>query len=141
MNVSELNELKKCFYKCIFHKRRAKRNLHPLLDVPGNMITEDKEKAEVLNAFITSVFNSWTSYPRGTLPPDLEIWDEEQNKSPTIQLETVRDLLLHLDCHEPVGPDGMHPRVLKEMVGVIAKLLSTISSLGQPGEVPEFGEL
>jgi len=33
--------------------------------------TEDKEKAEVLNAFFMSVFKSQTSYPQGTPLPDL----------------------------------------------------------------------
>ena len=32
------------------------------------MTTEDKEKAEVLNAFFTSAFKSQTNYPWGTLP-------------------------------------------------------------------------
>jgi len=36
--------------------------------------------AEVLNDFFTSVFKSQTSYPQGTLLPDLEVWDGEQNK-------------------------------------------------------------
>lgn len=39
---------------------------------------EDKEKSEVLNAFFTSIFNSQTSYPQITQPPDLEVWDGEQ---------------------------------------------------------------
>ena len=39
------------------------------------MTTEDKEKAEVLNAFLISAFNSQISYPQGTLRPDLEVWD------------------------------------------------------------------
>jgi len=65
--------------------------------VAGNVTTEDKEKAEVLSAFFRSVFKSQTSYPQGTVPPDLEVWDRGQNKPPSIQVETVRDRLLHLD--------------------------------------------
>ena len=43
---------KKCFCKYISNKRRAKENLHPLLDAEGNIVTEDEEKADVLNAFL-----------------------------------------------------------------------------------------
>ena len=42
-------------------KRRAKKNFHPLLDTEGNMVTKDQDKAEVLNAFFTSVFSIKTS--------------------------------------------------------------------------------
>ena len=44
-----------------------------------------------------------------------------QNTPLVIQVETVRELLLHLDCHKSMGPDGLHPRVLRELVGVIAE--------------------
>ena len=67
---------------------------------------------------------SQTTYPRGTHPPDLEVWDKEQKNPPIVQVETVRDLLLHLDCHKSVGPDGIHLRVLRELVDMIAKPLS-----------------
>ena len=43
-----------------------------------------------------------------------------------IQVETVRDLLLHLDCHKSMGPDGIHLMVLKELAKVIAKSLTII---------------
>jgi len=81
---------KKCFYKYINSKRRAKENLHPLLDAVGNVTTEDKEKAEVLNAFFTCVLNSQTNYCWGTLRPHLAVSDGEQNKPCMIQLETVK---------------------------------------------------
>ena len=100
------------------------------------MTTEDKEKAEVLNAFFTSAFNSQISYPQGTLCPYLEVWDGMQNAPPVIQVETVREL--HVNCHKPMRPDRAHPRVLRELAGVIAKQLSTIHQHSWlSGEVPE----
>ena len=56
--ATAVKDNKKCFYKYISNKRRAKENLHPLLDAGGNTVTKAEEKAEVLNAFFASVFNS-----------------------------------------------------------------------------------
>ena len=49
---------KKCFYIKSNSKRRAKKNLLPLLDMVKNVIPEEKEKAEVFRAFFTSVFST-----------------------------------------------------------------------------------
>ena len=102
------------------------------------MTTEDKEKAEVLNAFFTSVFKSQTSYPQCTPLSDLVVSAGEQTKRPTIQEETVRDLLFQLDCHKSMGLDEIHLRVLRELAEVIAKSISTIFQRTlSTGEVPE----
>ena len=102
------------------------------------MSIEDKEKAEVLNALFTSVFKSQTSYPQISPLPDLAALAGEQTKPPTIQDETVRDLLLQLDCHESMGPDEIHPRVLRELAEETAELLSIIYQRSLlTGEVPE----
>ena len=78
-----------------------------------NMTIENKEKVEVLNAFFTSVFKRQTGYPQVSLLYDLAALAGELTKPPTIQEETVRDLLLQLDCHKSMGPDEIHPRVLR----------------------------
>ncbi|KFV00654.1 RNA-directed DNA polymerase from mobile element jockey, partial [Tauraco erythrolophus] len=56
---------------------------------------------------------------------------------PVIPEERVKELLLRLDAHKSMGPDGIHPRVLRELADVITKPLSII--FGQSwltGEVP-----
>jgi len=56
----QVKDSNKYFYKYINSKRRAKENLHPLLDAEGKVVTKDQDEAEVLNAFFASVFNSKT---------------------------------------------------------------------------------
>ncbi|KAF1454703.1 putative RNA-directed DNA polymerase from transposon X-element, partial [Spheniscus demersus] len=128
---------KKSFYKYINDKKRAKETLHPLLDAGGNIVTEDEEKVEVLNAFFASVFNRQTGYPQGTRPRELEDRGE-QDEPPIIQEEAVNNLLRHLDAHKSMGPDGIHPRVLRELVEELTKPLSIIYQQSWlMGEVPD----
>ncbi|KAK4827779.1 hypothetical protein QYF61_021732 [Mycteria americana] len=49
----------------------------------------------------------------------------------------VSDLLHHLDTHKSMGPDEIHPRVLKELADVLTKRLSIIyQQFWLTGEVP-----
>ncbi|PKU28841.1 rna-directed dna polymerase from mobile element jockey-like [Limosa lapponica baueri] len=52
---------KKDFFKYIGDPTKARENVGPQLNDTGNLVTQDTEKAEVLNAAFASVFTSKTS--------------------------------------------------------------------------------
>ena len=92
---------------------------------------------EVLNAFFASVFSGNTGCSLDTQYPELAEGDGEQNVALTIHKELVGDLLRHLDVRKSMGPDGIHPRVLRELAEELAKLLSIIYQQSWlSGEVP-----
>ena len=58
----------KYFYKYINSKRRARENLHPLLDTKGNLVTKDQDKAEILKpslpqSLIVRLVTPWEHSP------------------------------------------------------------------------------
>ena len=55
-----------------------------------------------------------------------------------VQEDRVREHLGELDIHISMGPDGMHPRVLRELADFISMPLSIICERSRrTGEVPE----
>ena len=97
---------KKCFYKYISNKKRAKQSLHPLLDVRGNIATKEEGKAEVLNVFFASVFNSQTGYSQSRQLPVLEDREGEWNKPPITQEEARDQAMASSHCPSAISSPG-----------------------------------
>ncbi|NWI57793.1 RTJK polymerase, partial [Calyptomena viridis] len=133
---------KKSFYKYINGKRKDKIGLCSLLHGAGNLVTKNEEKVEVLNAFFASVFSGKTACPQDNSPLGLVNNVREHYCPLVIQEGAVRELLGHLDVHKSMGPDGIHPRVMREFADELVRLLSIIyQELWLTGEVPDDWKL
>ncbi|PKU35582.1 glycerol kinase [Limosa lapponica baueri] len=118
----DVKDNEKGFFKCNSSKRKTRENVGPLLNGVGALVTEDTEKAELLNAAFASVFTAKANPQESqTLEVRENIWRKED--FPLVEQDWVKDHLGKLKTHTSMGPNGMHPRELRELSDVIAKPL------------------
>ena len=127
----------KKFWRYANQKTKMKEAV-PNLSISGDpkdqKFTETpEEKVAVLAEFFSSVF---TREPPGT-------WELPSNIHPTCQEEAdlsvnkIEELLAELDIAKSPGPDGIHPRILKEARAQLARPLSKIFQMSlAEGKLP-----
>ena len=107
----------KAFYKYAGSKLKTRSGVADLLKPDGTTATTNKDKANTLNSFFTSVFtNENTS--------NLPIFQDRAFGTPLTKFEITTEIVekkLHmLNPNKSPGPDNIHPRLLKETAPELA---------------------
>ncbi|KAK4833057.1 hypothetical protein QYF61_027719 [Mycteria americana] len=125
---------KNSFFKYVNSKMSSKENTGLILVEDGHLTNRVEDKMGAFNAFFASDFN--TDRPWDAQSPESEDHKCRNSDFPFVDTEIVKDHLYQLNVHKSMGPDRIHPRVLKELVDVIAGHVSIIDQRSwESGEV------
>ena len=104
----------KCFWKFVRNKFNTNSSVGTLLSQHDQLVTDDEDKANILNTFFSGVF---TSESLSDLP-SMESAVKSNGTSICdicITPLAVQDRLSKIEPNKAFGPDGISPRVLKEL--------------------------
>ncbi|CAM5143906.1 unnamed protein product [Eretmochelys imbricata] len=120
----------KCVFKYIRSRKPAKKPVGPLDDQDTKgVLNDDKVIAEKLNEFFASVFMAEDVREIPKPEPSFVGDKSEELSQIEVTLEEVLELIEKLNSNKSPGPDGIHPRVLKELKCEIVELLTMVCKL------------
>ena len=136
--VTNFKESKKAFYGYVRSKQVVRTKIQQLRKRDDTMTQDDTEAAEELLNFFQSVFvdegkgavPTFQRHPEGTPVTDIGYLEITQ--------EDVEKKLLNLRDDKAPGPDGLHPKALKELASVLGVPLAILFNKSlQEGVLPE----
>ena len=99
----DVKDNKKGFYKYIGDKRKAREYMDPLLNKMGDLITQDMEKAEVLNTFFALIFSNKSKLQESQVPKTRRI------ETYSLGGRRSKEYLSKVDIRKCMDPDRIYP--------------------------------
>ena len=121
--AGKIKQEPKQFWRYSNSRLRTKPRIDDLEDESGSMVCQDKEKAEIFNKYFSSVF---TRENLASIPSPATIYEGPHLDDITVSEEAVRGKLARLKTSSSPGPDGIHPRILKETAGTLCGPLTKL---------------
>jgi hypothetical protein len=117
----------KSFYAYIRSKQRSKDKVGPLKNTIGKVVTDDKEAANMLNEYFSSVF---TIEDCSNIPEPVKVFEGKIETEGLLELKITREMvenkLENLNVNKCPGLDEMHPKILFELRKELAEPLSKL---------------
>ena len=117
----------KNFFRYVREKKTLKSTIGPLLSAEGEIVTDERETADILNEYFASVFT--VEEDRGEEAVPFQMTVAAQLFLVDITEEDVMRVIDKLKICKSPGPDKIYPRILKEVKEAICKPLCAIFNL------------
>ena len=128
------------FWKAMRYVNKKQTGIPSLSVGTGNLVTDAREKADVLNSFFVTCFNH--SSPQLSSHNIPEVTTRDCPSELLCKVEDVFEMLCTLDLSKASGPDGISGRMLKNTACSIAPALTKIFNLSiSTGIVPDEWKL
>ena len=112
----------KLFWKFVQSKTKIKEDIQCIIDDSGEIHSDNHKKAELLNVFFTSVF---TNENEENMPAFRERTDTNLDNI-NVDENAVEKLLRQVKETKSHGPDGIHPKFIKETSKSLSKPVSIL---------------
>ena len=134
----DIHQKNKRFWSYIKQQKASNVGVPPLKD-NGQLITNARDKAQVLNNQFNSAFSEGRHYSDIDINTKCKLPEKKAPPIPDIKVDQagIKKLLDSLDTSKAPGPDGVSPKILQALAPEIAPMLTTIFSCSlSTGVVP-----